>query len=206
MDYNIVSKKQLAVLLSRLKAFEKPSFRLEQYSTDSEIAAEVIWNAYQLGDLDNKVIADLGCGTGILGIGCLFMKAKKVYFVDIDERQLKNLDNNLKLMALKNYEIVLSDVKNFNQKVDLVIQNPPFGTKKEHADKIFLEKAFQISNIIYSFHKIESKRFIEAISKDNNFLITNYFEFDFPLKNTMEFHEKKVKKIKVGCWRFEKLK
>ncbi|MEM4397769.1 MAG: METTL5 family protein [Candidatus Woesearchaeota archaeon] len=206
MDYNIVSKKQLAVLLSRLKAFEKPSFRLEQYSTDSEIAAEVIWNAYQLGDLDNKVIADLGCGTGILGIGCLFMKPKKVYFVDIDERQLKNLDNNLKLMALKNYEIVLTDVNKFNQKVDLVIQNPPFGTKKEHADKIFLEKAFQISNVIYSFHKIESKRFIEAISKDHNFLITNYFEFDFPLKNTMDFHEKKVKKIKVGCWRFEKLK
>ncbi|MEM4397562.1 MAG: METTL5 family protein [Candidatus Woesearchaeota archaeon] len=204
MDYNIHSKKQLAVLLSRLKAFEKPSFLLEQYPTDSEIAAEVIWNAFQLGDLDNKVIADLGCGTGILGIGCLFMKAKKVYFVDIDARQLKNLDNNLKLMALKNYEIVLSDVKNFNQKVDLVIQNPPFGTKKEHADKIFLEKAFEISKVIYSFHKIESKNFIEAISKDNNFLITNYFEFDFPLKNTMAFHEKKVKKIKVGCWRLIK--
>ncbi|MEM2131429.1 MAG: METTL5 family protein [Candidatus Woesearchaeota archaeon] len=206
MNYNINSKKQLAILLSRLKAFEKPSFLLEQYPTDSEIAAEIIWNASQLGDLDNKVIADLGCGTGILGIGCLFLNAKKVYFVDIDNRQLKNLDNNLKLMALKNYEIVLSDVKNFNIKVDVVIQNPPFGTKKEHADKIFLEKAFQIAKVIYSFHKIESKNFIEAISKDNDFQITHYFEFDFPLKNTMAFHEKKVKKIKVGCWRLEKIK
>lgn len=205
MEYHINSKKQLAVLLSRLKAFEKPSFRLEQYSTDSEIAAEVIWNAYQISDIEEKVIADLGCGTGILGIGCLFLKAKKVYFVDVDERQLKTLDTNLKLMNLKNYEIFLTDVKKFNKKVDLVIQNPPFGTKKEHADKIFLEKAFEIAKIIYSFHKIESKNFIEAISKENSFNITRYFEFDFPLKNTMNFHEKKVKKIKVGCWRFEKV-
>lgn len=206
MDYQINSKKQLAVVLSRLKAFEKPSFKLEQYSTDSEIAAEIIWNAYHLGDIENKLIADLGCGTGILGIGCLFFNPKKVFFIDIDDRQLKTLDNNLKLMQLKKYELFLGDVKNFNQKVDLVIQNPPFGVKKEHADKFFLEKAFSISKVIYSFHKIESKDFIDKISEDNNFKITHYFEFDFPLKNTMDFHTKKIKKIKVGCWRFERKK
>jgi putative methylase len=199
------SKKQLAVTLSRLQNFEKPSFRLEQYPTDSEIAAEIIWSAYQNGDIENKTIADLGCGTGTLGIGAMFFEPKKIYFVDIDERQLKHLETNLKLFEFyKDYEIITGDVSSFDKQVDIVIQNPPFGVKNAHADKIFLEKAFKISKVIYSFHKLESQNFIEKISKDNNFKITHFFKFDFPLKNTMSFHIKKIQRIEVGCWRLEK--
>lgn len=197
------SKKQLAIYLSRLQSFEKPSFRLEQYPTDSEIAAEVLWFAHQIGDLENKKIADLGCGTGVLGIGAMLFNPEHVFFVDIDERVLRNLKNNLQLMDLKNYEIFNSDIKDFNKKVDLVIQNPPFGVKNAHADKLFLEKAFQISNVIYSFHKLTSEKFISSISKDNGFKITHFFKFDFPLKQTMDYHKSKIKRIEVGCWRLE---
>jgi putative methylase len=199
------SKKQLAVYLSRLQNFENPSFRLEQYPTDSEIAAEVIWYAEQLGDIQGKKIADLGCGTGVLGIGALIFEPEKVFFVDIDERALKKLKNNLQLMELDNYEIFNSNIKDFNKKVDIVIQNPPFGTKNEHADKLFLEKAFAISDVIYSFHKLTSEKFIEAISKDHNFKITHFFKFNFPLKKTMKFHKKSIQRIDVGCWRLEKI-
>ncbi len=200
------SKKQLAVTLSKLQVFEKPSFRLEQYPTDSEIAAEIIWVAYQNKDIESKTIADLGCGTGILGIGSMFFTPKKVYFVDLDEKQLKKLETNLKLFELEaEYELIWKDVKDFNTKVDVVIENPPFGVKNEHADKVFLEKAFSISNIIYSFHKIESKNFIEKISKENNFKITHFFKFDFPLKQTMSFHTKRIQRIEVGCWRLERI-
>ncbi len=199
------SKKQLAVALSRLQSFEKPSYRLEQYPTDSEIAAEVLWFADQLGDLKNKKIADLGCGTGVLGIGALLFDPEKVYFVDIDERALRKLRNNLQLMEMQSYEIFNSGIKDFNKEVDVVIQNPPFGTKNEHADKLFLEKAFQISNIIYSFHKLTSEKFIESISKDFGFKITHFFKFDFPLKKTMDFHKKRIQNIEVGCWRLEKI-
>lgn len=198
------SKKQLAIYLSRLQSFENPSYRLEQYPTDSEIAAEVLWFADQLRDIENKKIADLGCGTGVLGIGCLLFNPEHVYFVDIDERALKKLRNNLQLMELDNYEIINSDITKFDKKVDVVIQNPPFGVKSEHADKLFLEKAFQISDVIYSFHKLTSEKFINAISKDNNFKITHFFKFEFPLKQTMSFHTSKIKKIEVGCWRLEK--
>jgi len=199
------SKKQLAVYLSRLQSFEKPSYRLEQYPTDSEIAAEVIWYANQLGDFKHSKVADLGCGTGILGIGALLFNPEQVYFVDVDERALKKLKNNLQLMELNNYEIFNSDIREFDKKIDVVIQNPPFGTKKNHADKEFLEKAFQIADVIYSFHKLTSENFIEAITKDNNFEITHFFKFDFPLKNTMKFHRKTRQNIEVGCWRLEKI-
>ncbi len=90
----ITSKKQLAVALSRLQNFEKPSFKLEQYPTDSEIAAEIIWFADLNNDIRNKIIADLGCGTGILGIAATFFNPEMVYFVDVDQRTLKNLNNN----------------------------------------------------------------------------------------------------------------
>jgi len=198
------TKKQLAITLSRLQSFEKPSIRLEQYPTDSEIAAEIIWHAQLSGDIYKKTIADLGCGTGVLGIGSMFFEPKKVFFIDVDERTIKKLENNLQLFDLSNYEIINSDVKEFNEKVDTVIQNPPFGTKNEHADKIFLEKAFSIANVVYSFHKLSTRKFVEAITKDNNFEVTHFFKFDFPLKQTQFYHTKKIHKIEVGCWRLER--
>jgi len=198
------SKKQLAVALSRLQSFEKPSLKLEQYATDSEIAAEIIWTANQNNDLYNKVIADLGCGTGILGIGTMFFHPKKIFFIDKDERTLKKLESNLKLFEFKNYEIICTDVTKFNKKVDVVFQNPPFGTKDKHADKIFLEKAFSIADVVYSFHKLSTKKFVEAISQDNGFEITHFFSYDFPLKQTQFYHTRKLHKINVGCWRLKK--
>ncbi|MCM2325840.1 MAG: METTL5 family protein [Candidatus Woesearchaeota archaeon] len=199
------SKKQLAVALSRLGAFQKASARLEQYPTDSEIAAEIIWWAYQRGEIEGKKIADLGCGTGVLGIGCLFFAPQVVHFVDIDKYALKQLEENLRLMDQKDYQISNMDISSFSERVDMVIQNPPFGVQSEHADRKFLEKAIQVSDIIYTFHKIESDKFIDKFSKENGFKITHFFRFDFPLKKTMDFHTQKRKIIEVGCWRLEKV-
>ncbi len=199
------SKKQLAVALSRLQSFEKPSPFLEQYPTDSEIAAEILWFAYQNRDIEKKKLSDFGCGTGILGIGALMLGAGFVYFADVDDRPLKRLKENLSLMELhNNYEIECRDIRTFSGEVDVVLQNPPFGVKNEHADRLFLEKAFSCAKVVYSFHKIESAKFIDALAKDNSFKATHFFKFDFPLKKTMAFHEKRMEKISVGCWRMEK--
>lgn len=202
----IFSKKHLAVTLSRLEGFERPSFRLEQYATDSEVAADILWAAYQNGDIEGKTIADLGCGTGILGVGAMLFSTEKMYFVDIDDKQLRKLETNLKLFDMAGeYEVVLSDISGFNKKVDTVLQNPPFGVKNAHADKAFLEKAFKISNVVYSIHKIESGNFIDKFSRDSGFKVTHLYKYDFPLKNTMHFHTSRIRRIAVGCWRLEKL-
>lgn len=194
-------------MLSKLRVFSSANVKLEQYPTDSEIAADALWNAYMRGDIKDKTIADLGCGTGILGIGALLLGAKKAYFVDKDNSALKLLEENLE--KAKNdikgeHEVIESDVSSFTEKTDVVIQNPPFGTRQEHIDKIFLETAFSAANIVYSFHKLSTKRFIEAISSDNNFKITALYEYDFPLKATQKFHKKRIHRIQVGCWRMEK--
>ena len=202
------SKKQLAILISKLKNFENPDFRLEQYPTDSEIAAEIVWSMFSRREIEGKIVADLGCGTGILGLSTLLMGAKKIFFVDIDEKVMKIVKENLKFIEQEEdiklddkAEFIVSDIKNFDEKVDVVIENPPFGIQgKTHADRAFLEKAFGLAKCIYTFHKAESKGFIDAITKDNGFLIEGYWEFDWPLKQTMNFHKKKIQYVKVGCW------
>ena len=200
------SKKELAVTLSRMQSFQKPSWRLEQYPTDSEIAAEVVWFAYHIGDIEGKTIADLGCGTGTLGIAALFFSPEKVFFVDADEKALKQLRENLLLMEIKDgYEILHHDISGFHGKAEVVLQNPPFGVKSEHADKAFLEKAFEIAEVVYSFHKISTKDFVEKFSRDKGFRITHFFRIDFPLKQTQEFHTRKIHRIEVGCWRFQRI-
>lgn len=198
----VPSRTRLAILLSKLKAFDHPDHLVEQYLTDSEIASEVLWTAAFDGDIEGKVIADLGCGTGVLGIGAMLLGAKKVYFVDRDEKALAVLRENLQATdtGVSTPIVIHSDVETFQDKVDTVLQNPPFGTRVKHADRAFLLKAFAIAPTVYTFHKATSKDFIAGMANDNHFRIDKYFEFEFPIKASQLFHHKRIHHIKVGCW------
>ncbi len=203
----MASKSELAILLSSLKQFENPKILLEQYSTDPEIAATVLWNAYMQGDIQKKRIADLGCGPGIFGIGAAVLGAKSVCFVDMDEFAITTTKQNLALVQQLNkskIQIIQSDVKEFTQKVDVVLMNPPFGTKIKHHDRLFLTKSFEIADMVYSIHKLTSKAFIEAFAKDSNFEITHIWPYKMRLVRSMKHHKKPVMPIEVACWRLRK--
>ena len=105
-----------------------------------------------------------------------------------------DIQGNLNLKLVSKY---------WYKKINTVIMNPPFGVQNRKADKRFVEKAFEIAKTTYYIGKVESKTFIEAISKDHNKKITHYWEYEMPLKKTMQHHTKKVKKIMVGCWRIQ---
>lgn len=198
----MITKSRLAIELSKLKPFESPKIRAEQYMTDSEAAAEMLWFAYMKGDLSGKTIADFGCGTGILGIGAILLGAEKVFFIDNDEDAIavckENLGNE------KKAEIIAGDVTSFDKKVDVVIENPPFGTREKHADAAFLEKAFETADVVYSFHKLGTRNFVEGFADKKGFRTTNVFEFQLPIKASYKFHKSRIKRIAVGCWRFER--
>src|SRR3989344_8958644 len=203
-----MNKKELSFLLSKLSTFDESKIKLEQYQTEAEIAASILWMAYMNGDIVKKKIADFGCGNGIFGIGALILGAKKTCFADLDKEAIELAKENLALIEeiLNNKfdaEFFNLDLKDFEKRVDVVIQNPPFGVKKEHADKEFLEKAMEKSNVIYSIHKIESLNFIEKLAKDNDFSQKLIWEFDFPLKKIKSYHKKKVYNVEVGLWRLE---
>lgn len=65
-----------------------PKVHLEQYSTPASIAADLLWNAFALGDITNRSVIDLGCGTGILGFSALFLGASTVTSIDIDDSSI----------------------------------------------------------------------------------------------------------------------
>ena len=85
----MITKKQLAISLSKFEAVKNPKEQLEQYALNSEVAAELLWHAYTQGDVEGKAIADFGCGNGIFGGGALMLDAKKVYFVDKDKESVE---------------------------------------------------------------------------------------------------------------------
>jgi len=204
----IRSKSGLAIVLSRLEGFKIPKVRAEQYTTDSEIAADALWKGLYLGDIRQKVIADLGCGTGILGIGALLLGAKQVYFVDNDKEAIEMTETNIKNAKSEDfsYELINKDVSEVVIKADVVIMNPPFGVKKRHADRAFLEMAFKLGTIVYCFSKSENKGFIEAFARNNGFGVSHIWDYDFPLKRTMSYHKRRIYRVKVSCMRMERKK
>ena len=205
----ILSKRDLSQVLSNLKAWENQKVREEQYPTPVEIAADWLWGAVHHGDIRNRTILDAGCGNGILGIGALLLGAKKVFFVDIDTDSIKICQENYEKVrvewAIGRAEFLHTGIELFDQPVDVVLQNPPFGTKEEHADKRFLEKAFSLAKTVYSMHKVSTKRFVEAIAKDNSFKITDVWKYAFPIKAAFFFHRKPVFSVNIGLWRMEKI-
>ena len=206
---SIRSKQDLELELSKLKSFENPSMELEQYATPASIAAEWIWLMALRGEVAGKIFFEGERGAGILGIGLLFMGAKKVYFVDKDESAMKLCMKNYQTVAdeyeVGEAEFVVQDIRLFDENVDVVVQNPPFGTKNAHVDKVFLEKAFSVAPVVYSMHKFSTKQFVEAISPDFGFEITHVWRYDFPIKAQFAFHQKRVETVDVGLWRMKKI-
>ena len=200
-------KKDLEIFLSHVKGFSLPQIRLEQYSTPAHIVADLLWDAYQKGNVQGKIIADLGCGTGIFGIGALFLGAKKVYFVDVDRVALNLARENFRNLKCDIPGKFLSSfsglsVTEFSKNVDVIFQNPPFGVQNTHADKIFLEIAFSHAPLVYSFHKYSTKNFLKTFAEHNHFSVVEVYRYKFPLKAQFSFHTSKSKFIDVGCWCF----
>jgi len=97
-------------------------------------------------------------------------------------------------------------INEFNENVDVVVENPPFGTKDAHADKVFLEKAFSLSDCVYSFHKTSTAKFVAAAADDNGFNVSENINFSFPLKAVHEFHRRQIHRIEVTLFRLERKK
>jgi len=155
-------KKHLAMLLSKLEGFPEPKPELEQYRTPGNVASELLWLAYSAGDIAGKVVADLGTGTGVLAIGAKLLGAEKVYAVEVDGKALEVARRNAERAGVE-VEFINADVSEFDERVDTVVMNPPFGSQRKHADRPFLLKAFEVADRVYSIHlaKPEVRNFIE---------------------------------------------
>ncbi|KAL5007170.1 hypothetical protein ScPMuIL_015976 [Solemya velum] len=188
-----------------------PKVLLEQYATTTHIAACMLHTIQtRYGDIEGKLVADLGCGCGVLGVGAAMLGCGYLIGFDIDEDALEIFKGNLKDFEIDNVDLIQTDVNsslsesNFKKSFDTVIMNPPFGTKHNPGmDMLFLRSALDISsNAVYSLHKTSTREHIKKKASDWGVELEVVAELRFDLPNTYKFHKKQSVDIEVDFIRF----
>lgn len=201
-------KRQLEIALQSIPTFNTPKADLEQYQTPAEIAADLLWNAHSMGDMEGMKVADLACGTGILSMGAALMGASEVVGVDVDpdavEIARQEASNRGLLEVVK---FIMADISDFHETADTVLQNPPFGAQKAHrkeADRMFMEKSLQVAPVVYSFHLKDTEEFVRKFFQEQGGEITNTFYYGFPIPKIYDFHQKEKVEVDVVVVRVER--
>lgn len=212
--------------------FRNPKIQLEQYPTDVPTTYELIYLIQsQYGDIEGKMIADLGCGVGVLGIGAALLGASYVLGIDIDQDALDLCQENIETFDLENIDLLQLDVTNltsehscptiesdsgdsgkdcssisgkFHKCFDTVIMNPPFGTKhNEGIDMKFVQIALNMANnSVYSFHKTSRRTVIQRKAEKWNIGMETLGEVRFLIPQMYKCHKYKSVDIEVDFIRF----
>lgn len=211
-----LSKKELISIIQNTESFTNPKIQLEQYCIDAGCAVDIIYYAgFEFNDIRDKLIVDLGSGTGRLSIASAFFNASHVLSVDIDINALQILKKNVLSLDLDHIiSPICADIeffeiskRIFSQNVKVTtIMNPPFGVQTKFADRIFIKKAFHFSDIVYSIHLANKKvyNFISTYINKFDWKIDNVLPFSMRLERLFPFHTQKTKKINVHIYRFIK--
>lgn len=198
-----MKKKELEMFLERIPVLQTPTPELEQYSTPATIASDVLFLAYLSGDIDGKIVVDLGCGNGIFAIGAKILGARSVVGVEIDANAIEIGMRFSRELGL-DVKFVHSSIEDFNESCDTVIQNPPFGSQRKRADRTFLDKAMRIADVIYSLHLSRTEMFVASFATELGGTITLKKRYIFPIRYMFPFHAKEKVEQEVTLFRIEK--
>lgn len=201
--------KELESHLQEVEEFENPKILLEQYPTRPHIAACMLHTmSSTFDDIENKTIADLGCGCGVLSIGSVMLGAGFVTGFDLDPDALELFAQNIEDFEMDNVDLINMDVKNIGEgwenKFDTVIMNPPFGTKHNKGlDMRFLQTGISLaSRAVYSLHKTSTREHVLKKAKDWGVEAQVLAELRYDLPNTYKHHKKVSVDIQVDFIRF----
>ncbi|KAJ6759426.1 hypothetical protein OIU74_025998 [Salix koriyanagi] len=200
--------KQLESMLGQLQQFSNPKVELEQYPTGPHIASRMLYTAENsFGDVNNKIVADFGCGCGTLGAAASLMGAEQVIGIDIDSESLEIASLNAEDLEL-DINFIQCDIRNLvwrGSNVDTAVMNPPFGTRTKGADMDFLSVALKIaSRAVYSLHKTSTREHVKrAALRDFGASSAEVLcELRFDVPRLYKFHKKREMDIAVDLWRF----
>ncbi|GIL76696.1 hypothetical protein Vretimale_8826 [Volvox reticuliferus] len=205
--------KELHALMQDIAPFPWPKVDLEQYPTGPHLASRLLFaidSSYD--ELAGRTVVDLGCGTAMLSIGAALLGSRHVVAVDIDPDAVEvAADNVAQFEDPLPIDFILADVRHLSHQLprlraDVVIMNPPFGTKLKGADMAFLRAAFSVATTsVYSLHKSSTREFIAKTAKRDlgasSAEVLAMLRYDLP--PTMKFHRQKSVDIEVDLWRFQ---
>jgi len=201
----LVRRLDLERTLLQVEPHPSPKAYLEQYTIPTDAAAELLFiAAYVHDDITEKIVADLGCGTGRLAIGAVLLGAEEAVGLDIDKEAVKMAKENAEKLNLKEKASwITGDVDVLNGNFNTVLQNPPFGVQRRSADRKFLLKALQLAPRVYSLHKGgESNRaFIKRFIEGHGGKVTGIFPMKLNIPKLFRFHTKRKHEVKVDLYR-----
>jgi putative methylase len=191
---------ELERALEGVEGFPAPSPRLEQYQTPPALAARLLYHASLRGDIIDRQVCDLGCGTGILSIGAALLGAATVTGVETDRHALavarRNATNFEASISFISGDVADPDLLTGIGACDTVVMNPPFGAQKAHADRPFIDAGLILAPVIYGIFNAGSRHFLERYLEDGA-VIEEIIGGLLPIRRTFSFHKKDVREIPV---------
>ncbi|XP_022254067.1 methyltransferase-like protein 5 isoform X2 [Limulus polyphemus] len=187
--------KELESCLQCVEVFKSPKVKLEQYPTSPHIASRMLHTIdTRYKDLDGCMVADLGCGCGVLAVGASLLGAS---YQNSCEYELKNLE-------LIQMDVTKLPDAQWNQLFDTVIMNPPFGTKRNRGiDMLFLKTGLNMATrAVYSLHKTATREHIRKKTKEWGVNMEVISELRFDLPSSYKFHRQQSVDIEVDFIRF----
>ena len=79
----------------------------------------------------NLEVLDIGTNNAALLLYASLLNPKKIIGIDINKEALEIAKKNLELNNVSNFELLECDANNFNQKMDIIISNPPYFVSSE---------------------------------------------------------------------------
>lgn len=211
--------RELETHLQAVRPFAAPKLLLEQYPTSAHIAACMLHTAQSsFGDVEGRMVADLGCGCGVLAAGLAMLGAAAVVAVDVDEDALAAARENLcELELAADVDLVAADVRALAadddsqahgvlraKSFDTVVMNPPFGTKHNRGiDLAFVRAGLRLAtSAVYSLHKTSTRNHIVKKARQWGVHVQVIAELRYALPHSYKHHSKSSVDIDVDFVRF----
>lgn len=206
------SKKKLEILIEKIPAKRNANPKLEQHVTPSWIAADIIWISRQMNLVSNKIILDLGSGTGRLCIGALLAGAKECVSIEIDIEALEEQKKYLEMFDIEDsVHQILADATMAPLRdscCETALMNPPFGTTVKGLDIKFLYEAVRCCKHVMSLHlsNRKSQDYIRSKLEKLGCKVRVLKTYKMELKQIFEYHVSRIKRIPVDLFYAEKVK
>lgn len=204
----VKSKRELEILIQRIGGYTKPKLKLEQYVTDAGLVAEVVWVAYMRGDVEDKAVADVACGTGRFAAAASIMGARHVLCIDLDPEALADAKRYLRELGADHavdYVAMDASMPGISREIDTVFQNPPFGIwSGKGSDVKILLSSIRISKVTYSIHKAGTEQYIGSLVKSLGYEYEVQGGFTITIPHTYRHHRKPRRIVEVFVIRISK--
>jgi ribosomal protein L11 methyltransferase len=124
-------------------------------------------------DLNDKLILDMGSGTGVLSIVASKNGAKQVLGIDIDEWAFQNSIDNAKLNNTENISFLHGDIKLIeNQDFDIILANINRNIIEKDIEEYY-NLLSDKGDLLISGFLVEDVDFIINLSINNRFNVIN---------------------------------